>query len=132
MDQNRCKQIVLINNLLSIRIQRVDKSICTIPISPTNFRILSRSQFVLTPSYLPYFDKLTSILSITTFYLSGICLWVDYDNVILHRLPFFRRSVTYLLTLRKTSRTSVQMYSCITSSMNNYRKVRVLSSVIYE
>jgi hypothetical protein len=117
---------------LSIRVQRVDRSICTIPISPTNFRMLSRSQFVLTPSYLPYFDKLASTLSITTFYLSGVCLWVDYDNVILHHLPFFRRSLTYWLKLRKTPRTSVQMYSCITSSMNNYRKVRVLSSVIYE
>lgn len=47
---------------------------------------------------LPRFDKFASTSYITTSCLSGVCFWIEYDNVVLHRLTIFRWTIIYLLT----------------------------------
>ena len=59
----------------------------------------------------------------TTTTSPDVCISVKYDNVVLHHLPAFRLSFTYWLTLRGFPRTSEQMHSGYTSSINNGGKV---------
>ena len=72
---------------------------------------------------LPGFVKFVSTFSITTFCLSEVCLWIEYDNVVLHRLPIFRFHLpTKLLTITD------KMHPAYTSSINSGRKVYLKSS----
>lgn len=51
-------------------------------------------------SCLPLFSKFASFFSIISFCLSEVCFWVEYDNVVWHRLPIVLFSFTYRLTLK--------------------------------
>jgi hypothetical protein len=68
----------------------------------------------LTSFILPLFT-----FSIITFCLSEVCFWVEYDNVVLHRLLIFQLPFTYWLTLRRIPRTFDQMPPSLTFSIAN-------------
>jgi hypothetical protein len=63
-----------------------------------------------TPSCLPSFFNFVPLFSITTFCLSDVCFWVEYENVVLHRLPFFRLLFTYRLIFRRIPSTFTYFY----------------------
>jgi hypothetical protein len=63
------------------------------------------------------------------------CLWevllVEYDNVVLHRLPIFRLPFTYWMTLRRLPRTSDQIHPGYTSGKNKMAEKSVLHLLWY-
>ena len=51
-----------------------------------------------TPNCLPRFVNFASTFSISTFCLSKVCLWVEYDNVVLHCLSIICLPFDFRLT----------------------------------
>ena len=82
-----------------------------------------------TLSCLPLFIKSASTLLITTFFLFDVCLWIEYDNVVLHRLPIFGFHLNLPFTLRRIPRTSNQMYTGYTFGIDNHWQLCVKSSM---
>ena len=73
-----------------------------------------RINITLSPSLFLMGSKIVyHYILLTTLYLclgiSGVCLWIKYDNIVFCCLTIFRFSFTYLLTLRIIPGRSVRM-----------------------
>ena len=75
---------------------------------------LSQRRFNITwpPSLFLMGRRVVYLASLILFlyFLSDVCFWVEYENVVLHRLPFFRLLFTYRLIFRRIPSTFTYFY----------------------